>query len=113
MGSSQISSHYVTSDFLHEIINLFRILLAAKAPSRQPSCREGIFVLEVHAVVDAVRNRCVGIIFDPNADVDVRVMRVISRVISVSRVADGDAAAGHFVKLRRCQLDKFAKVIHS
>jgi hypothetical protein len=33
--------------------------------------------------------------------------------VDIDAGAASTAAAGHFVKLGRCQLDKFAKVIHS
>jgi hypothetical protein len=72
-------------------------------------------VLEVHAVVDAVRDLSFGVIFDIQVETHGRgrVVGVISRVISISRVTNDDFAAGHYVKLGRCQFNEFAKVIHS
>jgi hypothetical protein len=57
----------------------------------------GIFVLEVHAVVDGVINLSLGIIFDVQVELHANVD--VMRVISISRVTNADAAAGHFVKV--------------
>ena len=69
-------------------------------------------MLEIHAVVDVVVNLSLGIVFDVEVERHANVVRVISRVISISRVTNEDAAASHFVKLGRRQLNKCAKVIH-